>query len=149
MQDLLEASRVSLERGNERGFISIEFREKSFERDWRIHRRQPVLSALFRRLHHNLAPFLDSLSVFALGQLNDCSIRNQRNNPAYTKFRRLLNDEFHVLPFRNRLGEGNRTPEGTGLRYLDQRKSSLRRAKILDLSNRFRPFPIENDYPCS
>src|SRR6266478_3766679 len=97
MQDLLEASRVALERGNERGFIPIEFREKSFERDWRIHRRQPVLSALFRRLHHNLALSRDTLSVVTPGHEYCSSIRNQQNHSDYPKFGTLLNDDFNVF----------------------------------------------------
>jgi hypothetical protein len=143
MQHLLEAARVSLERGDQRRFISIEFREKSFERDRRIYRWQPVLSALFRRFHHDLAPFLDSLSLLAFGQLNDRSLRKKWNNPVHAKFRRFLNDEFHVLPFRDCLSEGNRASERFGLRDMNHRESSLGRTEILDLSDRLGTFPVE------
>src|SRR5260370_15536922 len=131
MQDLLEAARVSLERGNDRRFISMEFREKLFERHWRIYRWQPVLSALFRRFHHDLAPFLDSLSLLPFRQLNDRSLRKKWNDSVHAKFRRFLNDEFHVLPFRDCLTEGNPPSRRFGLRNMNHLNVVLGPPEIL------------------
>jgi hypothetical protein len=75
--------------------------------------------------------------------LNDRSLRKKWNNPVHAKFRRFLNDEFHVLPFRDCLSEGNRASERFGLRDMNHRESSLGRTEILDLSDRLGTFPVE------
>ena len=82
--------------------------------------------------------------------MNDCSVRNQRNDFRNAEFRRLLENQIHVFPFGNRLRERDRAAKWfcfRGKQFFQMDTFPFSMAVISAVI--CEPLPIKDDHPRS
>jgi hypothetical protein len=93
------------------------------------------------------------LFAFALGllevELHDGAFAQERSNRGGAKLRRLLDDQVHVFPFGDGLGQRHFAFERRHLGMLQEPQLDSVPLQADNLRGRFVTLPIENDHPFS
>src|ERR1700736_3364789 len=104
-ENFLKMNGVWLERADQTKIETAGVRKEILQFPWRVHRWQPILSALLGRFDRDLLPLGFLLLCFFRIKIDNRAFGNQRRDFRSPDLHRLLHDQIHVFSFWNCLSE--------------------------------------------